>query len=83
MQEEEYHNTHGRGRNISCSNIECKNFGKKIGRSRGALSNATHCPICKKLGREHNYNSIVLKNGIVKDRPYRFGHRFGHRKNHT
>jgi len=65
MQLEEYHNNHGRGRNYSCDNLECKNYNRKIGRSRGFWSANIICPICHKEGLRHSYDCGVSKGGIM------------------
>ncbi len=62
MQSEEYHNQHGRGRNISCNNYNCSNFKKKIGRVRGGFARHVICPICHEDGLEHSYTCTVSKN---------------------
>ncbi len=62
MQHEEYHNNHGRGRNVSCNNYDCLNFRKKISRTRGRFtSGKVICPICHKEGFEHSYSCTVSK----------------------
>jgi len=62
MQSEEYHNNHGRGRNISCNNYDCLNFRKKFHRIRGRNNCGRYiCPICHKEGFEHSYSCTVSK----------------------
>lgn len=66
MQSEEYHKLYGRGRNISCSNYNCSNFRKKIGRVRsGWNAHDTVCPICHKRGYTHSYHCKVGKDNMM------------------
>jgi len=67
MQSEEYHNTYGRGRNISCSNFNCENYNKKIGRKRGFFAPFvdSRCPICNSKVFVHQPECKVIKNNVI------------------
>ena len=65
MQDKDHYHNHGRGRNISCKNYHCKNYKKKIGRSRGFFSDTVYYPLCGQEGLEHSYICTVGKNGIM------------------
>lgn len=66
MQHEKLHRSFGRGHNVSCMNMNCSNYRKKISRSRsGWYSHSTVCPICHNDGHVHTYNCKVGENSMM------------------
>lgn len=63
----EYYTTHGRGRNISCNNRDCKNYRHKIGRVRGKYSMSRYCPICGQDGLLRSYSCTISDDGKMND----------------